>query len=570
MSDMRKKFISALLALVMTVGLASGVLADTTKTTKETPLVPETTKTANFTDVQPGNWAYGFVNRVVADSLYSGTGAGKFSPGVVMTRGMIVLVLAKLDGAALDNSAASPFTDVPAGNWYTGAVSWAASKNLVSGYGNGKFGPDDQITRQQLATILMNYLDTYKKYTVKEDPKIASFKDINTASSYAKESIEYCRIHGLSAGYADGTFRPLAGITRAEVAAMLCSIIIVTEESTNPAGGGSSGGGGGNPTTTTKYYGIEAKGQKDRSATYQYDLWYNTNRDEHSITGNTTLLSAVKDLYTVNGNDTAIKNYFGKIIEKAANSGFTAKHNSDDITFTISAVTNGKVKISAVNKTQGNAVVNLSDELNKADNKFDGAFYSVFNKLVSHGIAGTDGNKNLVRALYNLFKPSCFVKTDGNDFVSLTADGYLGLIDARVNALEACRNGLTVSNGKNKATVFESILTSLYNEGTKDGISFSFGTSSSAAVIKALAETAAMSAPTMDDLYNNLGKNLTLTADYTLATAATAYSGLSHFAQYCGRDISEYENVITQFIQSAMNKGANGTYHNTFTINQHN
>ena len=144
-----------------------------------------------------------------------------FEPDANITRGMVATVLYRMAGKpSVEFSAA--FNDVASGLWYTSAIEWAANAKVVSGYKDGRFGPDDNITRQDLAIMLRNYakatgLDT--NATV----DFSSFKDGNKVVSYAQSALAFCIETGLISGStkADGKYlNPTANATRAECAKM--------------------------------------------------------------------------------------------------------------------------------------------------------------------------------------------------------------------------------------------------------------------------------------------------------------------------------------------------------------
>lgn len=118
----------------------------------------------NFTDVKESDWFYEAVKFAVENGLFKGTTETTFSPGQPMTRAMLVTVLHRLEGSPAVTGA-NNFTDVKNGEWYTNAVIWANANDIVSGYGNGLFGTNDPITREQMAAILYRYAG-YKGYDV--------------------------------------------------------------------------------------------------------------------------------------------------------------------------------------------------------------------------------------------------------------------------------------------------------------------------------------------------------------------------------------------------------------------
>ena len=115
---------------------------------------------------------------------------------------------------------AASFTDVASGAYYANAVAWANANGIVSGYGSGKFGPNDSITREQLAAILYRYA-TYKNYDVSKKGGLTQFSDISTLSSYATESMSWAVGSGIISGKGGGNLVPREGATRAEAAAIL-------------------------------------------------------------------------------------------------------------------------------------------------------------------------------------------------------------------------------------------------------------------------------------------------------------------------------------------------------------
>ena len=176
-----------------------------------------------FGDVATGDWFYGDVAYVYTKGLMLGTGTDPmlFSPQAKLTRGMVVTVLYRSAGSLDVNGIADPFNDIPSGQYYTDAVKWAATNNIVSGYGNGAFGPNDNITREQLAVILYNYAVFEDKGPVGMWAVRLGFTDAGDISDWATEGVMFCSMKGIINGYPDGSFVPQGGATRAEGAAML-------------------------------------------------------------------------------------------------------------------------------------------------------------------------------------------------------------------------------------------------------------------------------------------------------------------------------------------------------------
>lgn len=168
-----------------------------------------------FSDVPVENWATDAVAFASAHELFNGTSSNTFSPDLPMTRGMLTVVLHNLENnPGQDFSAA--FSDVAGGTWYSDAVAWAAEQGIVSGYGNGLFGPGDNITREQLAVMLWRY-DGEPAATNKE----LRFSDADNASGYALDALRWAVENGVINGYGNGILDPKGLATRAQVAQML-------------------------------------------------------------------------------------------------------------------------------------------------------------------------------------------------------------------------------------------------------------------------------------------------------------------------------------------------------------
>ena len=180
-----------------------------------------------FSDVVKGAWYYDSVMFVYSNGLMTGTNDSPmlFSPNLPTTRGMIVTILYRLNGVPDVVDLPNPFDDVPAGAWYADAVKWAAENNIVSGYGGGKFGPMDNITREQLATILSNFAN-FAKMTFPVVHEYTGFADEASISDFAEDAVERLFIAGIVGGKPDNNFDPRGSATRAEVSSMLTRLII--------------------------------------------------------------------------------------------------------------------------------------------------------------------------------------------------------------------------------------------------------------------------------------------------------------------------------------------------------
>lgn len=173
-----------------------------------------------FNDVSANDWFASAVDYVTGKGMMNGTADNTFSPKANTTRGMVVTVLYRLENQP--STSAASFTDVASGAYYANAVAWANANGIVSGYGSGKFGPNDKVTREQLAAILYRYAQ-YKKYDVSvgEDTNILSYNDAQSISSYAIPAIQWACGAGVVTGKSGSKLDPKGNATRAEVAAML-------------------------------------------------------------------------------------------------------------------------------------------------------------------------------------------------------------------------------------------------------------------------------------------------------------------------------------------------------------
>ena len=170
-----------------------------------------------FDDVPEDNWAAQAVAFASGHELFQGTGGGKFSPEEPMSRGMLAVVLHNLERnpAAVGGS----FDDVNHQQWYGEAVTWAAEQGIVTGYGDGKFGPNDRITREQLAVILWRYAG---QPTASQD---LPFSDAEQASSWALAALGWATEQGILHGKNGGILDPGGFATRAETAQMLMQFL---------------------------------------------------------------------------------------------------------------------------------------------------------------------------------------------------------------------------------------------------------------------------------------------------------------------------------------------------------
>ncbi len=177
-----------------------------------------------FTDVDTAQWYHEGVDFAVERGLMNGTGNGTtFSPYMTTTRGMLVTLLYRLEGCpAVDG--ANPFSDVPAGQYYSNAVLWASQNGIVNG-NNGKYTPNGELTREQLFTMLWRYAK-YKGYDVSvgEDTNILSYNDVDKIADYAIPAMQWA----VGAGYVQGnagSLMPTGNADRVTAATLLMRFI---------------------------------------------------------------------------------------------------------------------------------------------------------------------------------------------------------------------------------------------------------------------------------------------------------------------------------------------------------
>jgi len=181
-----------------------------------------------FADVHSTDWFYNDVAYVNFMNLMNGTGVNAFSPNSPLTRGMVVTVLYRMNGSPSVKGLANPFSDNLGGQYYTDGVVWAANNGTVSGYDNGRYGPNDNITREQMSAILMRY----EQFSGEKPTDINAAKQFNDAgkiSTYAKDAINNLTMQGIINGKDGNIFDPQGQATRAEFAAILHRFIVAIQ-----------------------------------------------------------------------------------------------------------------------------------------------------------------------------------------------------------------------------------------------------------------------------------------------------------------------------------------------------
>lgn len=176
-----------------------------------------------FTDVQKGAWFYKSMRFAYSNGLMNGMTESTFAPSMDLTRAMLVAMLYRYEGEPAVTEA-SKFSDVESGQWYTNAIVWASENGIVDGYGNGLFGTNDSVTREQIATILMRYAEG-KNLDTKNSADLSSYSDTSEISNWAEDAMQWVNAEMLITGRTADTLAPKDTATRAEVATILQRLI---------------------------------------------------------------------------------------------------------------------------------------------------------------------------------------------------------------------------------------------------------------------------------------------------------------------------------------------------------
>ena len=175
-----------------------------------------------FDDVANDAWYKDSVAFTSSHELFKGMSATEFGPDVTMTRGMLVTVLYRLEGATATGT--NPYSDVADTAYYADAVIWATEMGIVEGMGDG-FVPNANVTRQQIAAIFQRYMNVCGGKTTETNPELNVFADSADTSSWASEAMDWAVSNGLFQGNGDGTLNPKGEASRAEVATLLMRLV---------------------------------------------------------------------------------------------------------------------------------------------------------------------------------------------------------------------------------------------------------------------------------------------------------------------------------------------------------
>ena len=172
-----------------------------------------------YRDVTPGDWFYDAVNYVSEKGLMNGVGNGLFAPQMDTSRAMIVTILWRLEGSPY-STVPMTFQDVSGSQWYAEAIRWAAANGIVTGYNAAAFGPNDKITREQMATILYRY-SAYKGYDVSTQANLSTYVDAASVGSWAQAGMAWANARGLISGMPGNKLEPQGSAVRCQTATIL-------------------------------------------------------------------------------------------------------------------------------------------------------------------------------------------------------------------------------------------------------------------------------------------------------------------------------------------------------------
>ena len=197
------------------------VLPDAPSTSVSGTKTEGTDVSLSFTDVSETDWYYEEVKTLVGKGMMNGVSATEFSPDAFVSRGMLVTILYRMENCPAVKSETN-FSDVPEGQWYTEAVMWAAEKGIVNGYGDGNFGPNDPVTREQIAAVLWRLSGASET-----DRNLGDYRDGDSVSAWAKDAVAWCVEEGILKGVDEETLSVNRTATRAEMAVILCRYLDV-------------------------------------------------------------------------------------------------------------------------------------------------------------------------------------------------------------------------------------------------------------------------------------------------------------------------------------------------------
>ena len=220
-SDMKVQSFVSVDGVITIHNSAAGNEEEANGTENDTAKTPDTdTGKKNsyfaYSDLDPSGWYRQYVEYMLEKGYMNGMSESTFAPNGNVTRAQLVTILYRIAGSPRTTGMKNPFEDVKAGTWYTNAVIWAAENGIVNGVTATTFAPNNNITREQLATILYRYHGGLKT----PNNHLGGFKDRDTISAYAKDAMNWAVGKGILNG-SNGLLTPSASATRVQTAAML-------------------------------------------------------------------------------------------------------------------------------------------------------------------------------------------------------------------------------------------------------------------------------------------------------------------------------------------------------------
>lgn len=178
-----------------------------------------------YKDVDQSQWYHNAVDYVSGNSLMNGTSATTFSPNENLTRGMVVTVLGRAAGVKTADYTGTSFKDVKSGSWCAPYVEWAAKEKIVNGYADGTFKPDQNVTREEMVTMLYRYWQSKGNTDSTEATVLDSFKDTAKVSNWALPAMRWAVANGVVNGVGNGTLVPDGLATRAQFAKIIMAYL---------------------------------------------------------------------------------------------------------------------------------------------------------------------------------------------------------------------------------------------------------------------------------------------------------------------------------------------------------
>lgn len=181
-----------------------------------------------FIDVPGEHWANEYITFLAENGIVNGVGDSVFAPGNTVTRAAFVTILGRLAGVDISQYISTEFTDVEIDSWYGPYISWASQNGIVTGYGDGNFGPGNNITREQMAVLIMRYAD-YAGVTLPGINEGEEFTDQAQIEQYAVDAVGLAQKAGIITGKPGGVFDPKGTALRAEISTVTFRLIKYAE-----------------------------------------------------------------------------------------------------------------------------------------------------------------------------------------------------------------------------------------------------------------------------------------------------------------------------------------------------